>query len=86
MTAQPNDNAIRPSASRGLLRREAARIVPLIVVAVLFVLFVVENSRTVKVTFLFWKAGTSLAWALIVAGALGFVAGLTLAWFRGRRR
>ncbi len=86
MTAQPNDKAIRSSAHAGLLRREATRIVPSLIVVALFILFVVENSRTVKVTFLFWKASASLAWALILSGALGFVAGLTLAWFRARRR
>ena len=86
MAAQHDDGIAQSGAGGSLLRREAARFVPLIVAAVLFVVFVVENSRTVKVTFLFWKVGTSLAWALIVSGVLGFVAGLALAWFRVRRR
>jgi uncharacterized integral membrane protein len=67
------------------LRREAGRLIPLIIAAAVFVIFVVENSRTVRVTFLFWKVNASLAWALIVAGVLGFVVGVALAWLRGRR-
>lgn len=86
MSMQRDDDATQHVERPGLLRRELPRLIPFVVAAVLFVLFVVENSRTVRITFLFWKAGTSLAWALIVAGALGFVVGLTLAWFRGRRR
>ena len=82
MSVQRSEDERRPS----FLRREAVRLLPLVVAAALLVLFVTENTRTVRVTFLFWKASTSLIWALILAGALGFVAGLTLAWMRGRHR
>lgn len=85
MSAQP-EAVNQPGGRPSVFRRELPRLLPFVIAAVLFVLFVTENSRTVRVTFLFWKVGTSLAWALIVSGALGFVAGLTLAWFRGRRR
>lgn len=82
MSVQSNGGDQRP----GFLRREARRLIPLVGAAVLFVLFMIENSRSVRVTFLFWRVNTSLIWALLLAGALGFVSGLTFAWLRGRHR
>lgn len=53
-----------------------ARVVAAVVAVVLFIVFVLENRRTVRVDLLFWHLNTSIAWALIVAGVLGLVAGL----------
>jgi uncharacterized integral membrane protein len=44
----------------------------------LLVLFIVQNFDTVQVRFLFFSTETQLAFALLVAGVLGFVAGLAL--------
>jgi uncharacterized integral membrane protein len=52
------------------------RVIAAVVAVVLFVVFVLENRRTVRVDLLFWHANTSIAWALIVAGILGLVTGL----------
>jgi uncharacterized integral membrane protein len=45
------------------------------------VLFVVLNSKRVKISFVFFSAESSLLIALLLAGALGFVAG----WLVRRR-
>ncbi len=52
------------------------RVIAAVVAVVLLVVFVLENRRTVRVDLLFWHTSTSLAWALIVAGILGLIAGL----------
>jgi len=52
------------------------RVIAALVAVVLFVVFVLENRRTVRVDLFFWHANTSIAWALIVAGILGLIAGL----------
>jgi uncharacterized integral membrane protein len=44
-------------------------------------LFVVLNSKSVKISFVFFSAQSSLLVALLLAGALGFVAG----WLVRRR-
>ncbi len=48
----------------------------------LLVLFVLENARTVRVRFLMFETDTWLAWALVLAAVLGFLAGLAWPWFR----
>jgi uncharacterized integral membrane protein len=55
-----------------------ARLVALAVALALLVIFVAENFNIVEVRLLVVKTETRLAWALIIAGGLGFVAGLLL--------
>ncbi len=59
-----------------LARLLSARLVLAVIAVIVFIVFVLENRRTVRVDLLFWHANTSIAWALIVAGLLGLVAGL----------
>lgn len=63
-----------------------ARLAILAIIAGALVLFIAMNFVTVEVRFFVAKVETRLAWALLVAAALGFVAGLLLPriW-RGRR-
>lgn len=65
--------------------RDLARLVLGLIVVLLFALFMVENSRTVPVQFLFWQGRTHLAWALVLAGVLGLLIGLALPRFWHRR-
>jgi uncharacterized integral membrane protein len=44
----------------------------------LLLLFVVQNFDSVRVRFLFYSTDTQLAFALLAAGVLGFIAGLAL--------
>ena len=56
------------------------------VIAVLLVVFLLQNAETAKIRFLFLD-GTYPLWLLLVVGAaLGFVAGWLVAAARGRRR
>lgn len=56
--------------------RFRVRIVGTLIALALFVVFVVENSRTVHIRFLVFEADTRLAWALVIAGAFGALVGL----------
>jgi uncharacterized integral membrane protein len=51
------------------------RQVLLFVVAILFVLFAVANFRTVRVSFLLFTTQARVVTVIVVAGALGFLAG-----------
>ncbi len=67
-----------PSRGSRLSTRAVARLVAAGVALVLFVVFVLQNGRTVQVRFLFWDADMRLAWALLIAGLLGVVLGIVL--------
>ncbi len=56
----------------------AVQLVASAVVLALLVLFVAENFAVVEVRLIVWRMETRLAWALLVAGALGFAAGWLL--------
>jgi uncharacterized integral membrane protein len=67
-----------PTEHAGMSRRTQARLIGGAVGVVLFVVFVVQNQDSARVHFLFWDRHMRLAWALIVAGILGFIVGLAL--------
>jgi uncharacterized integral membrane protein len=54
-------------------------------VSLVLVLFIADNFVTVEVRLIFWSTQTRLAWALLIAGGLGFLAGVLLPTL-GRRR
>jgi uncharacterized integral membrane protein len=53
--------------------KEIARLVGAAVILVYLIAFIVENSQTVEVHFVFWTAHVSLIWALLIAAVLGVV-------------
>ena len=63
----------------------AVRLAVEIIALLLIVLFIVENAQPVRVHFFVTGVETSLAWALLAAGVLGFVAGLLAPHLRRRR-
>ena len=68
-----------PTSPRSRLSNRAiARLVGAAVVLALFLAFVLQNRRTMPVTFLFWEVSISVAWALVTAGVLGLLVGLVL--------
>jgi uncharacterized integral membrane protein len=78
----------RQPGIEGLPRREGRgwRFYVLVTAGVLLAIFVIQNSQSVQVEFLFTSTDTPLIFALLVAGALGAVIGW--AWphvRRGRR-
>jgi uncharacterized integral membrane protein len=80
----PGAGPERPSTGRRLNPR-AARTLGVVVVAGAVVVLVVQNSQRVTIRFWFITGHVRLIWVivvcLVVAGAVGFVAGR-----RGRRR
>ena len=58
-------------ASRKRQNRDIARIVVAVVGLILLIAFVLDNSRTVRVGFVFFNANVSLIWVLLIAAFLG---------------
>jgi uncharacterized integral membrane protein len=58
----------------------------LIVVAVLLLVFVLQNTNEADVNFLFWDAAVPLWIVIAIAAGLGFAGGWLVAWLRARRR
>jgi uncharacterized integral membrane protein len=80
MTSQPS-----PPRPDGMEERSVPwRTVLIAAVVVYGLLFVVLNNDTVKISFVFFSAETSLLIALLLAGALGFVAGMLVQRRRGK--
>ena len=68
---------------RGRAQRNwTIRLVAFAVVALLLVIFIIENFVVVEVRLLLWRTEARLAWALLLAGALGFVLGLLFSRLR----
>jgi uncharacterized integral membrane protein len=67
----------QPSPIEGLPRKEGRglRFWLLVAAAVLFAIFVLQNSQDVEVSFLFTTTDTPLFLALLIAGGLGAVIG-----------
>jgi uncharacterized integral membrane protein len=65
--------------------RETARLVGFAIVAALLIAFIVENSNSVTIHFVFFSSRVSLIWALILAAVLGALAD-RLMLRRSRRR
>ncbi len=53
--------------------REIARVVGIVVALFLLVGFVVDNTQTVKVGFVFFDKQINLIWALLIAALLGAI-------------
>jgi len=66
--------------------REIARIVVAVVGLVLLVAFVLDNSQTVKVGFVFFSTQLSLIWVLLIAAVLGALVDRLVILLGQRRR
>jgi uncharacterized integral membrane protein len=58
----------------------------LIVTGILLVIFLLQNLDDANIDFLFWDWDVSIAWAILLSAALGFVLGWVVAWLRRRSR
>ena len=54
--------------------------------AVLVVVFAIQNASTVNIQFLFWSFSSPRFFMILVLLAIGFVLGLLMPGFIGRRR
>jgi uncharacterized integral membrane protein len=62
------------------------RLVALVLIAAYAIAFVLENRKTVNVHFVFATASVSLIWLVLLALAVGVIAGILLAQLERRRR
>jgi uncharacterized integral membrane protein len=76
------DGSPKPKRSN----REIARIVVAVVGLVLLIAFVLDNSNTVRVGFVFFKANVSLIWVLLIAAFLGALVDRLVILLGQRRR
>ena len=63
-----------PDPGKELKKRETrdiVRIVAAVVILVLLIAFVLKNSQTVRVHFIFFSANVALIWVLLIAAVLG---------------
>ena len=67
-------------------KREIARIVVAVVALVLLVAFVVGNSKTVPVSFVFFKHHISLIWVILISAFLGALVDRLVILLRQRRK
>jgi uncharacterized integral membrane protein len=74
----------QPSKKR--LSRENIRIVGAAVALILLVAFVLDNSKTVKVGFVFFSTRISLIWVLLIAAILGALVDRLVILLRRRRK
>ena len=66
--------------------RDVARLVAVVVIVGLLVAFVVDNSNTVQVGFVFFHSSVPLIWVLLVTAGLGASIDRLLIWRRARER
>jgi uncharacterized integral membrane protein len=70
-----------PPSREGLDERQVRQLAVaggLILVVCLVLLFIVENSGTVKVSFVFFSAHISLIWVIVLSAVVGAGAGLVI--------
>jgi uncharacterized integral membrane protein len=76
-----------PAKERKRSNREVARLVVAGVGLILLIAFVLDNSQTVRVGFVFFNTQLSLIWALLIAALLGaLVDRLAIYLYQRRKR
>jgi uncharacterized integral membrane protein len=81
----------RPSIDTGEIQEQwqpklYLRLIVLILLAAYAIAFVLENRKSVSLHFVFVTANVSLVWLILLALAVGFVAGVLLSQLERRRR
>ncbi|MGA3148741.1 MAG: LapA family protein [Acidimicrobiales bacterium] len=66
--------------------RDVVRIVVAVVVLALLIGFVLDNSQTVRVGFVFFNANVSLIWVLLIAAFLGALVDRLVVILRQRQK
>lgn len=80
------DQTARRPLSRGGIRW-TPRIIATLVLALLLLLFALQNLQHVDVSLVFWEVEMRLVWALLLFALIGLVLGLVMPrfWSRSRR-
>src|SRR3954452_15359076 len=70
---------------RGRVKTAQAVTVALIVAVLLIAVFVIQNTQSATIEFLFWSASVAVAGALLLAAGLGAILGFSVAYLRYRQ-
>ncbi|MCZ7537080.1 MAG: LapA family protein [Acidimicrobiia bacterium] len=65
-------------------KREVARLIALAVLTVALAAFVIDNTQSVRVGFVFDERNPPLIWVLVVTLLLGALIGRLASWLRNR--
>lgn len=76
--APPSEGPERPGLDERQVR-QIALVGGLVLVGSLVLLFIVENSRSVRVSFVFFSATISLIWVILLSAVAGAIAGHVVA-------
>jgi putative membrane protein len=63
-----------------------AKLVGIIVLLVVLVIFAIQNTQSVVITFLFWKFETSAVLSILVSFIIGFLVGGLILWAGSGRK
>jgi uncharacterized integral membrane protein len=72
-------------APPGRIRGAQIILIVLLLVGLLVAIFVIQNTESANIDFLFWSARVSLAGALLLAAALGGIFGFLVTYLRQRQ-
>jgi len=64
----------------------SAKLIGIIVLLVVLVIFAIQNTQSVVITFLFWRIETSAVLSILVSFMLGFLLGYLVLWAGSGRR
>ena len=82
----PGAGSAGRSAEKKRETREVVRLVAAGIGLIVLVAFVLDNSQTVKVGFVFFSTELSLIWVLLIAAVLGAVVDRLVILLRQRRK
>jgi uncharacterized integral membrane protein len=88
-TGRSSSSGVAHQGAAGAAKRDPkdiGRLVAVVVILAYLVAFIVENSQTVEVHFVFWSAHVSLIWALLIAAVLGIALERLVIYVRRRRQ
>jgi uncharacterized integral membrane protein len=82
-----SDGRTNPGATAGKRDpRDMVRIVVAVVILALLIAFVLDNSKTVRVGFVFFNANVSLIWVLLITAFLGALVDRLVVILRQRQK
>lgn len=86
MSMDWKDNERRSEAPGGDTSRLSPALIIGIIVAVLVIVFIVQNANDAQVTFAFWDGTVSLWIVIVISLILGALLDRIATWFMRRRR
>lgn len=86
MSTTPPPVQVRPQGRSGMATGTIVKIVVIALVALLILVFILQNTASVEWTFLFWSFSINQWIMLVVSLVIGFLAGMAVSAMLRRRR